>query len=169
MTKLFITGKPHSGKTTILERVLDRIPRKCGFITREIPGDTHRLGFEVIGSDGSHWTFAHVDFSKQHKVSRYGVDVEGFGKWVSRFQHYSPNDILYIDEIGQMELHSHRFRQLAESYLQADNSFIATLSSVYQDPLLEQIRSDPQAHIITVTDETREQAYRECARILQLQ
>ena len=42
---ILITGKPKSGKSTILEKVIFGIPDKVGFITKEIRANGQRTGF----------------------------------------------------------------------------------------------------------------------------
>ena len=62
---LLLTGRPGCGKTTVVQRVLERISgrRLAGFYTRETREQGRRVGFEAVGLGGSQMVLAHVDFN----------------------------------------------------------------------------------------------------------
>lgn len=50
-----ITGLPGSGKTTLIQRALEKLSKKfelseiaCGFYTEEVRNHTGRIGFDVV-------------------------------------------------------------------------------------------------------------------------
>ncbi|MBU0461792.1 MAG: hypothetical protein KJ574_04360, partial [Nanoarchaeota archaeon] len=147
--KILITGAPRSGKTTLIEKVAAEIDKKRGFVTREaLDEDGERTGFDVISDEGNIATLASIHIMTPYvvptahnkKAKAYYIDVPGFEACLERLFHFSPEDILYLDEIGQMELFSLRFRELVESYLAAPNLFIGTISGMYYDRFTGAIR-----------------------------
>ena len=61
--KTLITGKPGVGKTTLIEKMIERMQavNMAGFYTAEIRSKGSRLGFELHGLNGTRRTLAHVD------------------------------------------------------------------------------------------------------------
>ena len=82
--KLLLTGLPGVGKTTLVRRVVDSLPdlHPAGFYTAEIRERGQRRGFRAVGMDGSEGLLAHVEIPGVHRVGRYGVDVEGFERFL---------------------------------------------------------------------------------------
>ena len=152
-------GLPKSGKSTVLERLISGIPNKKGFLTKEITIGGIRKGFKIVASDGKEKVLASVDFNTQYKVSKYHVDLKGFEEILNEFFSFSKNDILYIDEIGQMELFSEKFKELVLLYMNSDNFFIGTLSKVYQDSFTKSLIQRKDIEVIEITPENREAEY----------
>ena len=102
--KVLLTGEPRSGKTTLLEGFINSVPNKQGFVTREVRKDGERTGFELVSSLGQAATLASVDSDSSTRVSHYGVDLNGLDTFIAELPPIQPGNLLYIDEIGQMEL-----------------------------------------------------------------
>lgn len=153
--KLLLTGSPRIGKSTLLFHVLQSVANKNGFITQEICDHTQRIGFKLLSSNGEAATFAHVDFETNYKVSRYFVDLNSLDLFIEPLFEYGADQLLYIDEIGQMQVLSTQFRKLVENYLNAKNDFIATLTSAYTDEFIDKIKSLGSVTIIELTLENR--------------
>ncbi|OQA04457.1 MAG: NTPase [bacterium ADurb.Bin400] len=58
-----------------------------------------------------------------------------------------------------MELFSTRFKELVNSYLASPNHFIGTITSVYDDEFIRQIKGNPDIEVITITLENRAEVY----------
>ena len=58
---ILITGKPKSGKSTLLKGLITDIPNKTGFVTNEILGESGRVGFEIGTRTGRRTMLARVD------------------------------------------------------------------------------------------------------------
>ncbi len=117
--KIFITGKPGVGKTTLVKRLYSLAPERFrGFWTEEIRERGRRVGFKVITTEGREGVLAHVGIDSPHRVGKYGVDVRGFEEVVLPILEsclpLCPKVVL-IDEIGKMELFSERFVKVVES------------------------------------------------------
>ena len=102
---------------------------------------------------------ASVHLHTPHKVSKYGVDVPALESMLPPLFHYQRQHLLYIDEIGQMELYSPLFGKLVEEYLHAPNVFLGTLSAVYHDDLTAALRKRKDVERVEITVENRATAY----------
>lgn len=156
---ILFTGEPHVGKSTLLERLVSGLPNKSGFITKEVLKDGSRTGFELVSAIGDRALLVSTELASPFRVSRYGVDVEGFDRFLAGLRQPKPEDLVYVDEIGQMELYSEKFRQLVKHYLELPNTFVATLSSVYSNDFTETLRSRSDVQIIDLTLDNREEIY----------
>ena len=76
MALVLITGRPGSGKTTLVRDVLEALDAPAsGFYTRELrDGEGRREGFEIVTLDGETAVLSHVDIDGP-RVGRYGVDI----------------------------------------------------------------------------------------------
>lgn len=75
--KTLITGKPGVGKTTLIQKIIERMRsvNMAGFCTAGIRCLGSRLGFELQGLNGERRTLAHVEIDSRNRVGRYGVDT----------------------------------------------------------------------------------------------
>ena len=130
---IFITGRPGSGKTTLVVRLVERLSREgfkvAGFVTEEIREGKKRKGFKVRDLRGESAILAHADFRGKFKVSKYGVDIKAFEEVVSRAlgEEKKEADILVIDEIGRMELASSLFRSEILELIGSEIPLLATV------------------------------------------
>lgn len=154
---ILITGKPHSGKTTVLQKIIPTLINPVGFVTEEIMGEERRVGFQLVTSLGQKEILAHVDFETPYKVSRYSVDVSNLEKILEGISDFQEGDSLYIDEIGQMELFSDKFKDFVLKYLDSPNPCVATISSVYEDSFTTEIKNRNDITLIEITEENRQE------------
>ena len=164
---IIFTGMPKSGKSTMLEKVVNRIVNKRGFLTKEVlDNGGKRMGFEIVCNDGYKQMLASVNFNSDYRVSKYGVDVWNFDLLMVNFYKFMSNQFLYIDEIGEMELFSPRFRRLAEIYLDAHNPFISTMTAVYNDKFVDEIRRRDDIILTEINSENWAEKYREVSELI---
>ncbi len=157
---IILTGEPGSGKSTLLIKVVEELQKWraniChGFFTQEIKRYGKRVGFKIAGT-----VIAHVDSESKIRVSRYGVETNRISNIALGEIIMIPREtgrILYLDEIGQMQLNSQIFKKLVKRYLDSTNICIATLSSVYHSQFTRAVRKRKDIEIITVTPENREE------------
>lgn len=154
--KILLTGKPGCGKTSLLESFLELVPRKQGFVAREICVDGTRTGFELISSEADHTVLAHVDIESPYRVSRYGVDVDALDAFLDHLPPLGEGTLVYLDEIGEMELYSQRFKKLVGQYLDQADIYIGTITSSYQDDFTEEIRGRDDIALLNVRPDNRE-------------
>jgi nucleoside-triphosphatase len=155
--KLFLTGEPHSGKSTLLTKLIGSIQYGEGFVTAELIRDGQRHGFELISSEGKRVLFADADSLSDVRVSRYGLNIEALDAFIDDLPKIERQATLYLDEVGQMQLFSERFRQLARQYVDSDNHLIGTISKVYNDDFINEIKTNPKVEVIEVTIENRDE------------
>lgn len=155
---ILLTGKPGSGKTTLIRRVLERLSAPAGgFYTQEIREGGTRKGFEIITLDGRRATMAHVDIRGPHRVGRYGVDVGVVDELaVEAIQAaLARHELVVIDEIGPMEILSARFRHVVREALESGSPI---LGSVVQrsTPFTDPIKATPGVRVLEVTRHNRD-------------
>jgi nucleoside-triphosphatase len=155
---ILITGVPGVGKTTFILRLSEALGelRPIGFITREIREAGTRVGFEIVGFDGSRRLLSHVDIRSRYHVGKYGVDIEGFEEYLATLDLGGTGNLpVIIDEIGKMECYSPLFRDLVVRLLESDRLFIATISRK-GTPFIESIKDRKDVHLFEITRENRD-------------
>ena len=155
LKNILITGMPGSGKSTILEKVITQYPKKVGFITREIRKGKDREGFEIATHAGDKVLLAHISFNTSQKVSKYFVNIPHLESLLPKVSNFQPDDLLYLDEIGQMQLFSDCFKQLFLTYLDSDNIVLCTISKIYADAFTTSLKKRNDVLLIEITDENR--------------
>jgi nucleoside-triphosphatase len=128
---ILITGQPGIGKTTFIKKLAEELKdlRPSGFYTTEIREAGIRKGFELISFDGNKGILSHVDIKSPYRVSKYGVDVEGFENFLDSMELVDlTTPIVVIDEIGKMECLSEKFRLLVKDILDSDKLLVATIA-----------------------------------------
>jgi len=148
---ILISGPPASGKSTLFAEAIKN-KSAGGIHTPEIRRDGERWGFKVIDvKTGKEAIFASIEI-KPAVVSKYGIDIEAFEKVAIPAIELALEsaDIVAIDEIGNMEMHSEKFKQLVEQALDA-KKVIATISFRSKDAFIEKVklRRDVKIHYLT--------------------
>lgn len=154
--KVLLTGQPRSGKTTLMAKLIGRVANKQGFVTEEIREDGERVGFKLVSADGREAVLAHINIQSDYQVSRYFVDVKALDEFIEPLFDFEDDQLLYIDEIGQMELFSDKFKELVDKYLSASNKFLGTITSVYSDEFVDGVKNRNDIELIEVTPDNRD-------------
>jgi nucleoside-triphosphatase len=156
--RLFLTGNPGIGKTTLIRAVLDRLEDVAcaGFYTEEKRHGGQRIGFKIITLEGQEGTLASIG-RKKPMVGRYSVHVSEFEELV--LSHLdpavTPADLYVIDEIGKMELLSHKFRTAIVDLLAQPSNLLATIAKKGKG-FIEQIKRRNDIELIEVTAKNRD-------------
>ena len=157
-TKTLITGKPGVGKTTLVQKIIERMRsvKMAGFCTAEIRYMGSRLGFELQSLNGERRTLAHVEIDSRNRVGRYGVDTNGFEEFLEALDLLNPDvKLIVIDEIGKMELFSKRFRSIVCDALNSDKQVLASIS-LKGDEFIREIKQRLDIHLLDVTHGNRD-------------
>ena len=152
---ILITGVPHSGKSTLIKSIISNVEKKVGFLTNEILENDQRIGFEIETSNSERFMLADINKKTNYQLSKYYVNVENLDKAIFSLPRYNMNDLLYIDEIGRMELYSENFKKLTSKYLNSDNICVATITKVYTDEYIEGVKRRNDIILVGLTEENR--------------
>lgn len=155
--KILLTGKPRSGKTTLLHTLIDGVASKRGLVASEVRKDGERIGFDLLDDSGCTAVLSRTDKPTKYPVGRYFVDLASFDDFIDPLFEYKPDQLLYIDEIGHMQLFSKKFQHLATEYLNAGNDFIGTISCVYEHSFIDEVLKHKDILLYTVTSENRDE------------
>ena len=155
---LLLTGRPGVGKTTVIARVAEGLgPRSVrGFITEEIRSRGIRKGFKLRTFGGKERTLSHVSIRSQHRVGRYGVDLEAVLECVeeSLLAHPTP-DVYLVDEIGKMECLSEIFVRAMERCFDSGVPVVATVA-LRGGGFIARAKEHPDAETWEVTVQNRD-------------
>ena len=159
-----ISGQPHSGKTTLLKNCIEKRAnsgvKSWGFWTEEIKDlsqPSQRSGFKLLDASGSDCVLASVDIQEEPRVSRYGVDLDSLNSFLSKLRDPLPGELVYIDEIGEMEMLSDPFPGLVRRWEQDSDHLIVTLSEVFADPLIDELKERADL-LVRISKENRNSA-----------
>jgi nucleoside-triphosphatase len=154
MASVFLlTGRPGTGKTTIIRETLSFIKVKAGgFYTQEIREGGVRKGFKIITLDGKEAVLSHIGFSKTYRVGKYGVNLNNLEQTgvLSIAKAMDNCALIVIDEIGKMELLSMRFRDVVLKALESDKPVLGTIMES-SDPYTDRIKKLSSVTLLTVT------------------
>jgi nucleoside-triphosphatase len=162
--RLFLTGEPACGKTTVIRRIVNILASQGmkvgGIISGEIRPGAVRVGFsleDVLTHETG--TLAHVNLSDGPRVGKYRVnlsDIERVGAGAIQ-RAIADADVIIIDELGPMELHSEPFIAAVEMALRSPKHLIGTIHKRASHRLVTAIKSNPNYQVIEVTVNNREQ------------
>lgn len=153
--KILLAGKPKSGKSTMLAQLISQVEFKHGLFSPEVRKDGERIGFDLQDENDKSATLSRTDKPTKYPVGRYFVDPASLESFIEHLFIYTPNQLLFIDEVGQMQLYSDRFMKLVSDYLGSPNDFIGTISQIYDHPFLSNLKERKDILLCVVTPENR--------------
>jgi len=156
--KIFLTGMPGSGKSTVLMKVIERLRaeglRVGGIITPEVRKEGRRTAFKVVDlSSGEEGTLASIEQPIGPRVGKYRVNIPDFERVALPALDFALKecDVVCIDELGRMEFFSSRFKEKISEILRSEKSILATVHRDYAKTY------EKRGIIFHVTMENREQ------------
>ncbi|MBD3235267.1 MAG: AAA family ATPase [Candidatus Eisenbacteria bacterium] len=155
---VLLSGPPRCGKTTIVRGVAQRLGGEHrGFYTEEVRRDRRRVGFRIITLDGRSADLARKGWDSPYRVGSYGVDLDSFEalalpllEELRRCQ-----TVGLLDEIGKMECHSSRFRELVRRLLDEGPPILAT-APVGGTPFIRAVKARDDVRLIQIDPEDRD-------------
>jgi len=155
--KIFLTGMPGSGKSTVLMKAIERLRAEGlsvgGIITPEVRTEGKRTAFKVVDlSSGEEGILASVDQPNGPTVGKYRVNMPDFERVTMQALDFALKecDIICIDEIGTMELFSAKFKQKVNEILRLEKPVIVAVHRNYAK------NYEKMGIMIQVTPENRE-------------
>jgi nucleoside-triphosphatase THEP1 len=164
--KVLLTGPPGCGKTSLVERVVERVrgrARLAGFFTSEVREGGGRVGFDVVTVDGRRAVLSRKGRSGGPRVGSYTVDLASFEAVGVASLHDKEADAFVIDEIGLMELYSEAFREVVMTLLEGSRPLLATIRSK-SEPFCDTIKSRRDVELIVVSSENRDALVEELSK-----
>lgn len=161
---LLITGRPGIGKTTVIERLVERLApgTATGFFTRELREHGERGGFVIHTLGGRTATLARVGGAGP-AVGRYRVRPEALDAVAVPALVPGPDvRLVVVDEIGKMECLSPRFCEAVRVALDGPVPVVGTIARGGSGFVAE-VRRRPDVTIVEVTHENRDRLPAEIA------
>ncbi len=131
--KVALTGKPGSGKSTVVRKVSEALQSRGwkigGMASPETREEGQRSGFEIVDLLTGRKALLATLSPDGPRVGRYFVkvaDIDEIGVAAIKSSLTSA-DLTVIDEIGPMELKSPRFRGCIEEALAGDKHILAVV------------------------------------------
>jgi nucleoside-triphosphatase len=161
-TKIFLTGPPRIGKTTILLRSAEKLKAQgCklgGVVSQELREKNVRVGFEIcdyrLGIKG--W-LAHIRQPTGSRIGKYRVnlnDLNSIGA-TSILNALKDSDVVLIDEVGPMELLSEDFKEAVRKAIKSPQLLLGTIHYRTRHPFIKGIKANKEVDILTVTRKNR--------------
>lgn len=128
--KTFLTGRPGIGKTTVclkaIELLCQRGVRCGGVVSREVREGGARTGFEFVDVETKQAFPLASNSGAGPRVGKYRVDLAGIARAVAILRG-TKADVVFVDEIGPMELKSRDFKYTADELVRIDKHLVAVV------------------------------------------
>jgi nucleoside-triphosphatase len=158
---VLLTGRPGSGKTTVVSRTVLMLRTDGlsvgGVYSKERRANGTRIGFEMVDlATDRHESLASTKATGP-RMGRYRVNLKGLAEFAAPaiVSALKGSDVVVCDEVGPMELMSPEFRRAVEGLLLADKPCVVVVHGEMADPLIEKLKASADTLLLEVTDETR--------------
>lgn len=160
---LLVTGPPRSGKTTVVNRAVDRLEargyRVGGVASPERRANGERVGFDIRDAmTGETATLAHVDRATCPPVGRYRVDVDAVEALSQAAFHRASEhaDVTVVDEIAPMEVASESFVDHVRQALDDVQPVLATVHYRSSSGFIGAVKDRDDTTVVEVSRENRD-------------
>ena len=158
MKHLLIVGRPGTGKTTLIKHVAAALRGKPidGFVTEEVREGDERLGFWLSSLDGRQVLLAHRRLQEGSRVGPYRVNVDVLEQVAIPVLERGIDHalVVFLDELGRMELTSPRFEQLVRHAFERGPSIVATVG-IQPLPFVESLKRRRDVELIPLSTANR--------------
>ena len=159
---LFVTASPGTGKTSVLLKTIEVLKARGysvgGMISREVRTCGTRVGFGILDiSSGRRGWLAHVNQKHGPRIGKYRVNLEDLDNIGAEAIATAVEnaDVVAIDEIGPMELHSESFKEAVKKAVESRKLVVGTVHWKTRNQLIQEISAREDAEIYKVTYENR--------------
>ena len=164
--RIAVTGSPGIGKSTLVAKVAAATGMRVGgVLARDKRYKDRRIGFELLDLASGAVGILADETGSGPQLGKYRVhpeDLDGLG--AVAVENALKCDLIVVDEVGPMELSSHRFVSAVEMAIASPKPMLVVLHEWSNHRLAKKIRSTFQ--VITVTRENREALIDEIVRTL---
>ena len=157
--KIIITGKINSGKSTVLNKALEKLKSFdiSGYFTFPVLENNERAGFYIESFNGKKEIFAHINFHIDYRFKQYGVKLKVFEDLcVPILKDSLRSDILVIDELGIMETESEKFIRKLVLAVKKHHRLIFVIQERALDFWLKQLGAENFTETVYVAHENRD-------------
>lgn len=128
-------------------------------ISNEVRAAGNRIGFEILDMQtGRKGWLAHVNQTAGPQIGKYRVNIDGLDNIGVQaiLRGLKDLDVVFVDEIGPMELFSRRFREAVTKVVEDQKLAVCTVHWKLGGTLIENVTKREDAEVFTVTRENRE-------------
>ncbi|MCC6925711.1 nucleoside-triphosphatase [Novosphingobium sp.] len=163
---ILLSGSPRSGKTTIINRLIDQLRSSnqhvYSVVSREIMREGERAGFEIVinGDEGTTRPFALRKEGAQKDISgilNYDFETAVWDEIADDVRRESKGGkIIILDEIGEMQISSSRFKDAISELLKDSASTVIATISVASNPFLQSVKEHYRTNIVQLSEANRD-------------
>ncbi|MFX1566995.1 MAG: nucleoside-triphosphatase [Promethearchaeota archaeon] len=157
--KILITGPPRCGKSTLISKIIEYFHKEKdfaihGFLTPEVRKNGNRIGFDIVdvySEKRSHLARA-GNFKTEHRLGKYSVFIQEFDKYIEESLNLEGKrvNLVVIDEIGKMELFSHKFYNFIKDLFSLEIPILATIGLKLKHPIKNYLQHLPGVQIFNL-------------------
>ena len=163
--RIAVTGPPGVGKSTLVAKVVEASCLQAGgVLARERRYKDRRVGFELLDLCSGAIGILADEAGSGPQLGKYRVHPEDQDRVGARaIEAALKSDLIVVDEVGPMELTSHRFVLAVEMAIASSKPMLVVLHQWSNHRLAKKIRSTFKVY--TVTRENREALAEEIAAV----
>jgi nucleoside-triphosphatase len=166
VSRIAVTGSPGIGKSTLVGKVVASTGMRVGgVLARDKRYKDRRIGFELLDLASGAVGMLADETGSGPQLGKYRVhpeDLDGLG--ARAIENALKCELIVVDEVGPMELTSHRFVSAVENAIASSLPMLVVLHEWSNHRLAKKIRSTFK--VITVTRENRDSLVDEIALAL---
>ena len=182
---VLLTGSPGVGKTTVVERLVERARDKGksvrGVLSPEMRNKAEgnqkgaRVGFRITDvSTGRSEVMARVGYDgdnteggdDQPSVGRYGVDVSAVDEVAREAIVAEDADLVVVDEVAPMQTYSEAFVDRVHDVLDAPVPVVAVVQKARETGFVGSVKRRDDTKLVRVTEENRDGLPDELTRLV---
>jgi nucleoside-triphosphatase len=163
--RIAVTGSPGIGKSTLVQKVSAATSGKVGgVLARDKRYKNRRIGFELLDLGTGAVGMLADETGNGPQLGKYRVCLDDLDKIGAKaVENAIDCDLIVVDEVGPMELSSHRFVLAVEKALASSKPMLVVLHEWSNHRLAKKIRGTFQ--VITVTRENRDTLVEEITKV----